>query len=378
MNLPMIMANYISAVFSCFAKVIILAIFSQYLAITAPFLGTIVFFLQRFYLQTSRQVRLLEIEAKAPLYTHFTESVAGASTIRAFGWESQYQERNHRFIDTSQRPAYLQNCIQYWLGFVLNVLVTILAMILIAIVVIWKDKFSAGSVGVSLIMVMSFSNNLTRLIQRWTQMESSIGAVARIKRFVAETESEERLASPKPQAEWPEAGEIEFREVFATHGSVDSEPVIQGISMSVKAKHHVAICGRSGSGKTSLILCLLQMLDIQKGYITIDGIDVGSIPCSEVRSKINVVPQDPFLMPGTVRFNIDPFNTATDEEMIQALERVGLWNIIKDQNGLNNEFELAAWSAGQRQLLCLARAMLRKSKVLILDEAMSRQDTSYI
>lgn len=200
------------------AKIIILAVFSQYLGITLPFLATILFFLQRFYLQTSRQVRLLGIEAKAPLYTHFSESVAGAATIRAFNWQRQYQERNYRHIDTSQRPSYTQSCIQSWLTFVLNLIVAILAVVLVVIVVTWHDRFSAGSVGVSLVMVIGFSEVLARVIQTWTKLESSVGAAARVRRFVMETETEVSSGKREIPSDWPRAGGLTFSDVVASYG----------------------------------------------------------------------------------------------------------------------------------------------------------------
>lgn len=236
--------------FFALAKAIILIVFSQYLATMAPFVVALLYLLQSFYLQTSRQVRLLEIEAKAPLYTHFIESVAGAPTIRAFGWQSQYQERNYKFIDQSQRPAYLQYCIQSLLGFVLDMLMTVIAAVLVAIVVTWKDKFSTGNVGVSLVVVMTFSSVLMRMIKAWTMMESSVGAVARVKRFVADTDSEEKSSYKAEVAQdWPTQGDVEFKSLVAAH-SPGAEPVIKGISFSIRPSEHVALCGRSGCGKT--------------------------------------------------------------------------------------------------------------------------------
>ncbi|KAK3332944.1 P-loop containing nucleoside triphosphate hydrolase protein [Cercophora scortea] len=376
MNLPLVMINYISTAMSATAKAILLLIFSQYLATMSPVVLALLYLLQSFYLQTSRQVRLLEIEAKAPLYTHFIESVAGAPTIRAFGWQSHYEERSHNLIDQSQRPAYLQHCLQSWLGFVLDVLVAAIATVLVAVVVTWRDKFSAGNVGVSLVMVMAFSSVLMRMIKTWTVMEASIGAVARVKRFVADTESEDGEAGGKVDVprDWPTEGRVEFRSVVAAH-SVDAALVIKGLSFAIEASEHVAVCGRSGCGKTSTILALLQMIETREGQISIDGVDLSTMSCTDVRSHLNVVAQDPLLMPGTVRFNIDPFGNALDEDIIRALERVRLWAVISEQGGLNKEMDPAMWSAGQRQLLCLARAMVKRSRVLILDEATSSVDS---
>lgn len=147
-----------------------------------------------------------------------TESVAGATTIRAFGWQMYYQNCNYQHVDISQRPNYLQSCIQAWLAFVLNTVVAALAVILVSIVTTWKDKFNAGSVGVSLIMVIGFSATLSRLIQNWTKLESSVGAVARVKRFTHETKAKEttgRGAYVPPH--WPQAGTLNFSGVAATY-----------------------------------------------------------------------------------------------------------------------------------------------------------------
>lgn len=205
-------------------KIVILAIFSRYLGVTIPLLGLTVYFLQRFYLQTSRQMRLLGIEARAPLYTHLGETTAGNTTIRAFGWQPQYRRRNHELVDNSQRPVYLQSCIQQWLAFVLDLLVAALAVVLVAIVVTWHGSFTAGSVGVSLLVVVNFSETLSRLIQNWTKLESSVGAVARVKRFVADTEVEENKRSIRSEVDpllpphWPGGGAIQFYNVVASYG----------------------------------------------------------------------------------------------------------------------------------------------------------------
>lgn len=214
---------------SCIVQVIILLVFSNYLGAAVPVFGTLLYFLQRFYLQTSRQLRLLEIEVKAPLYTHFNESVTGVTTIRAFGWQSEYQERNFRFIDSSQRPAYLLRCIQHWLAFMLDTIVGALCVTLVSIVLTWRSKFSAGSVGVSLVMVVGFNEVLARVIVSWTNMESSIGAVARVRRFVAETELEnDGFRSVESLGQWPKSGSLEFANVVASYRYNLNAPAFAG------------------------------------------------------------------------------------------------------------------------------------------------------
>lgn len=244
------LTKYKIAALSAIAKAIIVIVFSRYLAAAAPFVVMVLYLLQAFYLRTSRQIRLLEIEAKAPLYTHFMETIDGAITLRAHGWQSRYQERNNGFIDLSQRPAYLQYCIQSWLGFTLDIIVTIIAALLVTVVIVWRDQFSAGDIGVSLVAVMTFSSVLMRMIKAWTLMESSIGAVARVKRFVAETESESNSHSGIQVPEnWPSRGMVEFESLTATYSPANG-PVLKDVTFTIEPMEHVALCGRSGSGKT--------------------------------------------------------------------------------------------------------------------------------
>lgn len=203
---------------ACVAKVVILAIFSKYLGIAVPFIIIGLYFLQRFYLQTSRQVRLLSIEAKEPLYTLFSETVAGIDTIRSFAWQEQYEERSYTLINEAQRPQYMLSCLQSCLRFVLEMLTAGVATALVAIVVKLPDKFTPGSVGVSLVMVVGFSEILVRLISSWTKLETTIGAVSRVKNYLADTPAE--FTSPDLAAlapSWPESGSIQIKDLVASY-----------------------------------------------------------------------------------------------------------------------------------------------------------------
>jgi len=210
------------AAFGCAGKVILLAIFAKYLAVTLPFLAGSVYMIQKFYLRTSRQVRLLDIEAKAPVYQLFLETTGGASTVRAFGWQHRFGVALQSLLDRSQRPVYILYCIQQWLALVLDMIVAVLAVVLVAIIVTWRQSFDPGAVGVALVTVMTFNKTLASLIKFWTMLETSIRAVGRIKTFVETTAPEEeelgicRTAQAIP-AKWPDSGAIEFDNVVASY-----------------------------------------------------------------------------------------------------------------------------------------------------------------
>jgi ATP-binding cassette subfamily C (CFTR/MRP) protein 1 len=201
-------------------RLIVVCITAKYISATLPISFLVIYLVQKYYLRTSRQLHLLDIEAKAPLYSHFLETLNGLATIRAFGWQNSFKARTHTLLDTSQKPFYLLACIQRWLTFVLDCLTGMLGLLIVVLAVTLQGKggMSPGETGVALINVVSFNKALAMLIICWTMLETSIGAISRVRTFEKTTKSEVRQAvRPDPIVSWRENGNIEMNNVTASY-----------------------------------------------------------------------------------------------------------------------------------------------------------------
>ncbi|KAK6385471.1 hypothetical protein LTS17_001039 [Exophiala oligosperma] len=363
---------------------------SGYFATTVPVLLGVMYTIQKYYLRTSRQMRLLDIEEKAPLYTQFGETASGLATIRAFGWADKFTEKNIELLDQSQRPFYLLLCIQRWLTLVLDFVVTALVTTLMIVVVATRDSIDPAMVGVGLLSAVGLSQSLTNVIRTWTMMETSIGAIGRIREYTKSTPSEHKaIECDDPRPSWPENGAVAFKDFGASY-SVESDLVLNNIDLAIASEEKVGICGRSGSGKSSALASLFHMLEYRSGNIMIDDVDIAHIPRETLRGRINVIPQEPWwITTESVRFNMDPWSsiphTATkggaslpsadrDEAFISALALCNVWPAIQAKGGLDATMAPDFLSHGQRQLFCLARAMLRQSRIIVLDECSASVD----
>ncbi|KAF3042348.1 hypothetical protein E8E12_004191 [Didymella heteroderae] len=347
-----------------------------------------------FYLRTSRQLRLLDLEAKSPLYTHFIDTIKGLATIRAFGWIDDEHAQNLKLLDTSQRPAYLLAMIQQCLMLVLNLLVAFLAVGLVSLAT--QLETSTGFTGASLVSLMSFSEIATALIFCYTALKTSIGAVSRLKTFSDKVQSEHQPGEDcEPPADWPQNGCMVLKNVSASHSSTfapDAEgsfPALKNISLTIGAGERIAVCGRTGSGKSSLILFLLRLLDpipTPGLSFTVDNIDILTVNRTALRSRIIAVPQECVFLPdgSTIKSNIDPTETIPDTECADILDMVHLSVFVTAQGGLNAPMSGDQLSAGQQQLFSLGRAIYRRRArmrasgrdggVLLLDEISSSVD----
>ncbi|KAK0130214.1 hypothetical protein ONS96_014922 [Cadophora gregata f. sp. sojae] len=383
MTLPGALINVFFQIGSTVGTMSLVVAAVGYFAAVLPLIVGVLYLIQRFYLRTSRQLRLLEIETKAPIFSHFMETLSGLVTIRAFGWTEAYRNKNLRLLDASQKPYYLLLCIQRWLTLVLDLIVAGVAILLVILAVFLRHKISPGLLGIALVQVTSLGQTLAALIMQWTTLETSLGAVARIKSFSEDTPSELLEGEDgAPDSQWPAQGHLIFEGVSASYGS-HTAPVLNNISMSILPGQKIGICGRSGSGKSSFISSILRMVELSSGKITLDNHDLSTIPRPLIRQRLICLTQDPFLFTGSIRLNADPLGEASDTEIVTAIQKVGLWDVIAAKVEGGKEADVAVLDAvmdenflsyGQRQLFCLARAILRKSSLLILDEPTSSVD----
>ncbi|KAK0716329.1 ABC transporter [Lasiosphaeris hirsuta] len=373
MELPIAALNTFTTFFLCIAQMILIGLGSVYAAVSFPIVLALLYLIQKTYLRTSRQLRLMDLETKAPLYSLLEESLSGLATIRAFGWQAKLHEKSDGLIDRSQRPFYLLFAVQRWLTLVLDLLVAAIAVLLAVLVVQLRGTVAAGGVGLALLGVIQFSQHVKLLVTFWTTLETHIGSVARLRSFAETTRGEDQPEEKDtPPPGWPAGGGIEFRRLDAGYGG--SNHILKNVSLTVKPGEKIGVCGRTGSGKTSLIMSLFRIADIHGGAILVDGVDIATIPRQEVRRKIVGIPQQPFLLKGPVRLNVDPMGVASDEAIIEALECVQLMDLVEKNGGLDADVDGLALSSGQMQLFCFARAMLRPGKILVLDEATSGVD----
>ncbi|KAJ5246170.1 P-loop containing nucleoside triphosphate hydrolase protein [Penicillium chermesinum] len=375
-ELPAAFEMAIDEALSCLVEGFLVFFGSSYVtAAIIPICIIAVYYVAKFYVRTSRQVRLLDIETKAPLFSHFLETISGLSSIRAYGWTEEYRRLSRTTLDNSQRPFYLLFCIQSWLNLVLDLIVAAIAVTVIAIALALRGNSSLGLLGIALFNIVNFSSTLQSLISEWTGLETSIGAVSRIRSYVREAKTEDLDTEVQSvPSSWPQNGEVKFINMTASY-ETSSPPVLKGINLVIAPGEKIAICGRTGSGKSSLISTILRTLEIDSGSVLIDGVDIALLSRSRIRSSLNTIPQQAFFLHGSVRLNLNSRQDVSDEKIIDALQETDLWSHIESKGGLDTDMSEDLLSHGQQQLFCLARAMCKSSQIVIMDEATSSVDS---
>ncbi|KAF9945731.1 hypothetical protein BGZ70_003646, partial [Mortierella alpina] len=304
--------------------------------------------LQKYYLATSRELRRLDSVARSPVFAHFQETIGGISTIRAYRQQDRFIRGNEARLDQSLRAFYPSIASNRWLAFRLECLssVIIFGAAFLSVVSLARNmSVDPGLVGLSLTYALNVTQTLNWLVRQYTEVETNIVAVERLQEY--------------------------------TRYRPGLELVLRGVNCSIRPHEKIGICGRTGAGKSSLTLSLFRIIESVKGQIFVDGIDISTLGLYDVRSRFSIIPQDPVLFAGTIRFNLDPLGTKSDQELWQALEDAYLKETVRSLEGGLQAVVLEQgenFSVGQRQLICLARALLRKTSLLVLDEATAAID----
>uniref|UniRef100_A0A6I8NPA0 ATP binding cassette subfamily C member 3 n=1 Tax=Ornithorhynchus anatinus TaxID=9258 RepID=A0A6I8NPA0_ORNAN len=375
--IPPTVLMFLGTFFSSVSTVVIIMASTPLFAVVIVPLSILYFFVQRFYVATSRQLKRLESVSRSPIYSHFSETLTGTSIIRAFGRGPVFVAINDAKVDTNQRSYYPGITANRWLGIRVEFVGNCVVLFAALFAVIGRKSLNPGLVGLSVSYALQVTMSLNWMVRMTSDLESNIVAVERIKEY-SETETEAPWVNEKsrPPADWPQKGEVEFVN-YSVRYRKGLDLVLKGLSLRVKGGEKVGIVGRTGAGKSSMTLCLFRILEAAAGEIRIDGIKISDIGLHDLRSALTIIPQDPILFSGSLRMNVDPSGRYPEAEIWQALELSHLKKFVSSQpEGL--EFECSEGgenlSVGQRQLVCLARALLRKSRILILDEATAAID----
>ncbi|XP_062269512.1 multidrug resistance-associated protein 1-like [Platichthys flesus] len=352
--------------------------------LATPFAGLVLLplaffyvFIQSFYVASSCQLRRLEAVSRSPVYSHFNETVQGAAVIRAFGEQQRFVRQAHRRIDRNQEAYFPRFVATRWLAVNLEFLGNVLVLAAAILCVQGRDNLSPGIVGLAVTQSLQVTGILSWIVRSWTDVENNIVSVERVKEYDhTAKEAAWTLEDSLLPAAWPTTGTIQFED-YGLKYRKDLDWALKDISISIQNREKVGIVGRTGAGKSSLALGIFRILEAASGRILIDGINVAQIGLHDLRSRITIIPQDPVLFSGSLRMNLDPFDTCSEEELWKALELAHLSSFVSElPQKLEHQCSEGGenMSLGQRQLLCLARALLRKTRILVLDEATAAVD----
>lgn len=396
--------------------VVLIASVTPGFLVAGVFITAAYIFLGKFYIASSRDLKRLESVQRSPLFQQFGETLSGVTTIRAYGDERRFVRENLQKINAQLRPFIYLWAANRWLAFRTDVLGDLVSFFAGVFVIISLGKVDPGSAGISLSYAIGFADNMLWLVRLYAMNEQNMNSVERVKEYLeVEQEAPAIIEKNRPPQNWPSLGSVEFIN-YTTRYRADLDPVLKNLTFRIAAKQKVGIVGRTGAGKSSLALALFRALEAEEGKILIDDMDIGQIGLQDLREAITIVPQDPTLFMGTIRSNLDPFDMYTDEQIFAALRRVQLIGpdekipsrpvssgatppaaVVASESIVESSASTSSapvptnknvfldlsspvtesgsnLSQGQRQLLCLARAMLKSPTVLLMDEATASID----
>ncbi|XP_013401317.1 multidrug resistance-associated protein 7 [Lingula anatina] len=340
-------------------------------------LTIIYYFIQSYYRQTSREIKRITSVTLSPIYAHFSESITGLTTIRALRECARFKKENEVRLEENQQAQFAGIVAGQWLQIRLQMLgvVMVTGVAFIAVLEHHFQTVDPGLVGLAISYALSITNLLSGVVTAFTETEKQMVSVERGMQYIEDVPSEKQEGILDPPPYWPIQGSLCFEQVYLQYRP-GLPYALNGVTFETQPAEKIGIVGRTGSGKSSLFLAMFRMVEISQGQITIDGIGIKHVSLKILRSNLAVIPQDPFLFSGSVRENLDPTQSCSTSELWTVLKRCHVDKAVEKMGGLEAEVEEKGrlFSVGQRQLLCLARALLTRAKILCIDEATASVD----
>ncbi|KAK7129987.1 hypothetical protein R3I94_009125 [Phoxinus phoxinus] len=375
-HIPPTLESLTRSTLLCLSAIGVIASVTPAFLIALVPLAVAFYFIQKYFRVASKDLQDLDDSTQLPLLCHFSETAEGLTTIRAFRHEARFKQRMLELTDTNNTAYLFLSAANRWLEVRTDYLGAVIVLTA-AVAAIWTSSQS-GQVGLGLTYALTVTNYLNWVVRNLADLEVQMAAVKKVNSFLS-TESENYEGSmdvSQVPEDWPQHGEIKIHDLCVRYDSL-LKPVLKHVNAHINPGQKVGICGRTGSGKSSLSLAFFNMVDVFEGKIVIDGIDICKLPLQTLRSRLSIILQDPVLFSGSIRLNLDPECTCTDDRLWEALEIAQLKNMVKAlPGGLDAVVTEGGenFSVGQRQLFCLARAFVRKSSILIMDEATASID----
>ena len=370
MTLTAFGSSFLGAVFVC-------SLYEKECLFILPLFIILCWFLYRFYINCSRELNRIEGVLNSPILNLINETIPGTTTIRAYNLQAKYIEIFQNKVDEHYKLLYYINGTGQWYLLCLNLLSMVFLTYMVIMTLMHKNKFTPRIIGIILTYSLVLQEDMIEFLSSFSNFENTMTKMERSLSYTKIiSEKSQSLTSDLELKDWPSKGEILF-ENFNVKYRNDTEMVLKNINFHLKPGEHLGIVGRTGSGKTTISLCLFRIMEAYSGKIYIDGVDISKVGLKKLRESITIIPQDSTLMNGTLRYNIDPIKKHSDKEIIYVMKKIGFDYIINqnkdglDQNISENGSNL---SMGEKQLICITRAILRKSKIIVLDEATASID----